>query len=361
MELKPPDRTRQIHMHFYNPPVWFEVSSAFKGCSNKCSISVGEGLDYYDKDVVIFFGPHLNGQPVEKRQGQIWVLNGREPPSHYNFQISEWMGLFNWTMTYRRDSDIPNMRGHFEKRFNSSARLPNVTSKLTGRKENVSSTAWFVSNCHTESKREDYVKILKNKHSVDIFGRCGKNQCRPRNSIQCLSLLGQRYKFYLSFENSLCRDYISEKSFQFYTEGIDAIPITRGFNGMYSLYLPPESFIDTSNYDSIDKLVTFLDYLSKHGTLYEQYFQWRKYYQAEFDRYQQFCDLCERMHEPDVYTKYHRVYHDINNWVFGSSDVAMCTKVNDIETNSSSNGTSKLMYKFFPEIPNVKRRKSLFR
>ncbi len=43
---------------------------------------------------------------------------------------------------------------------------------------------------------------------VDIFGRGNKILPKSEDSFQWLS---ENYKFYLSFENSNCRDYITEK------------------------------------------------------------------------------------------------------------------------------------------------------
>ncbi|KAL5966607.1 Glycoprotein 3-alpha-L-fucosyltransferase A, partial [Taenia solium] len=45
---------------------------------------------------------------------------------------------------------------------------------------------------------------------VDIFGRNGKQL--PRNS-DAFHLLSLNYKFYLAFENSNCRNYITEKAY----------------------------------------------------------------------------------------------------------------------------------------------------
>ncbi|KAK6017604.1 hypothetical protein OSTOST_16871 [Ostertagia ostertagi] len=37
--------------------------------------------------------------------------------------------------------------------------------------------AWFVSHCATNSKREVYVKELKESFPVDVYGGCGHLKC----------------------------------------------------------------------------------------------------------------------------------------------------------------------------------------
>ena len=83
----------------------------------------------------------------------------------------EWNGFFNWTMTYRMDSDFPFLYGHIEKvkeRPTDETELNELIEKfgqensgLAGSKSKA--VAWFVSNCEADSRREDYVKELE-KH-----------------------------------------------------------------------------------------------------------------------------------------------------------------------------------------------------
>lgn len=80
--------------------------------------------------------------------------------------------------------------------------------------EHVHAQAWFVSNCDSASKRELYVAQLKKYVDVDVYGRCGDRTCWAGDQEACYAHLERHYKFYLSFENSLCRDYVTEKFFQ---------------------------------------------------------------------------------------------------------------------------------------------------
>ena len=59
---------------------------------------------------------------------------------------------------------------------------------------------------------------------VDVYGRCG-NLTASRDRDEETKLI-QEYKFYLAFENSICRDYVTEKFFQRMKQGI--VPVVFG-------------------------------------------------------------------------------------------------------------------------------------
>ena len=71
--------------------------------------------------------------------------------------------------------------------------------------------AWFVSNCGARNQRWELVKELQEFIAVDIYGACGTHTCYRYEKDKCDQLLNTEYRFYLSFENSNCVDYITEK------------------------------------------------------------------------------------------------------------------------------------------------------
>lgn len=111
--------------------------------------------------------------------------------------------------------------------------------------------------------------------------------------------------FYLSFENALCTDYITEKAFSMYKRLI--IPVVFGAAN-YSRLLPPHSYIDVNNFSNSKKLANYLIYVSKNPKVYLSYFWWQKYY--KMFEVSPFCGLCKILHKP----KYQKHYSNIRKW-----------------------------------------------
>lgn len=74
---------------------------------------------------------------------------------------------------------------------------------------------------------------MKNYVQIDIYGKCGK-PCPPPLNVDCRKIISIEYKFYLAFENSLCKDYITEKFFKMLY--FDIIPVVYG-GGTYDYYV----------------------------------------------------------------------------------------------------------------------------
>ena len=123
-------------------------------------------------------------------------------------------------------------------------------------------------------------------------GRCqGWNalNCPRSNDRHCDSLLRDDYRFYLSFENSNCRDYITEKFFhnalqsvalshinsQYFSRRNRVVPIVMGApKSDVTRVAPPHSFIHIDDFASPRELGAYLKYLSINTTAYKEYFAW---------------------------------------------------------------------------------------
>lgn len=152
---------------------------------------------------------------------------------------------------------------------------------------------WMVSHCPTEIRREDYVVKLQEYISVDIFGRCGQGEC-SRHGNDCFAQLSNTHLFYLAFENSLCKEYVTEKFFR--TLLFPVVPVVMGGLDNYQDF-PPHSYIDVNDFESVQELAAYLIHLSENLDEYHQYFKWKE----EYDIYtvNSWCQLCQKLHTFD--------------------------------------------------------------
>ncbi|KAK7084032.1 Galactoside 3(4)-L-fucosyltransferase [Halocaridina rubra] len=138
-----------------------------------------------------------------------YVFWMQESPMNLYGDLQLYNNIFNWTFTYRLDSDFPSPAGFVMRR--SKIDYTVLTFKAAQQKNKF--IAWFVSNCKSASGRENLVRSLQQYIPVDIYGECGPYKCKRSEQTHCYEMLEKDYKFYLSFENSLCKDYITEKFF----------------------------------------------------------------------------------------------------------------------------------------------------
>jgi hypothetical protein len=185
-------------------------------------------------------------------------------------------------------SDIKNDYGHFEVKDSKSAK--HIKHYAAKKNKTIS---WLVTDCYTPSYREAYVRELQKYIHVDIKGRCAAKVCKGHRA--CLNDTAQ-YKFYLSFENSLCEDYITEKVWKVLR--MDTVPVVLG-HANYTKLLPPRSYIDVRNFQSPYDLAKYLQYLDDHDDEYNKYLEWKQDYFVPEDREHdklRACQLCEYLH-----------------------------------------------------------------
>lgn len=210
-------------------------------------------------------------------------------------------------MTYRFDSDILRRHGYtIKNKTNYTMPTPDF---VRGKNKSV---AWFVSNCNTVvSRRWELAQKLSKYIDVDIYGSCGNLKCK--NRANCYDMLENNYRFYLSFENSYCKDYTTEKLFRVLERNI--IPIVYG-GGDYSSVAPPHSVINVEDFATVEDLANYLKDLEKDVDRYRQYFQWKKDYYIENGIDTAVCKLCDMLNNPNQPAK---VYENIQEWWFSKS------------------------------------------
>ncbi|KAI8124089.1 alpha-(1,3)-fucosyltransferase C-like [Lucilia cuprina] len=279
-------------------------------------------IDMYD--AILFHTaqpfPLVNSIPKRRSGKQLYVFALMEPPGETKHILSDENNFYNLTMTYRMDSDILWTYNFFIDKETGLRMTPSEYPQWRAVPDNYNDTtvwelwplktkmaAWFVSHCETLSRREKLTEALQKYMEVDVFGKCGPKSCQ-KGSADCDKMLDENYKFYFSFENSLCTDYITEKLYNILRRNI--IPIVYG-GANYERFLPPHSYINVEDYETPQDLVNYLMYLSDRPEEYMRYFWWRQYYDLKF--YSPFCDLCKRLHQPNYFQKI-QTYQNIEKW-----------------------------------------------
>ncbi|CAH8552868.1 unnamed protein product [Schistosoma turkestanicum] len=172
--------------------------------------------------------------------------------------------------------------------------------------------AWFVSNCKASSPRQIYVKELSRYLEVDIYGACGTMNCPRKSEAECFALLENQYKFYLSFENSLCPDYITEK---FFINALShtVVPVVMGASvEEYKRVAPPHSFIHVDQFQSPAELAKYLNYLDRNETAYNEYFAWRDHGTIDALSPRLMCIICLLAHTADKLEPY--TFPNVSKW-----------------------------------------------
>ena len=119
----------------------------------------------------------------ERRPEQYYIMWAFESPTYPFMDIHKLNNYFNWTMTYRRDSDFPFPYGRVVQTKEhpplGSPELANLINEfgknnkyLVGNRTGAKA-AWLVSNCVTKSKRESLVKELQKYIPIQVLLKVG--------------------------------------------------------------------------------------------------------------------------------------------------------------------------------------------
>ncbi|XP_063544879.1 alpha-(1,3)-fucosyltransferase 4-like [Cydia strobilella] len=195
--------------------------------------------------------------------------------------FSRLANAFNWSMSYRSDSDIPVPYGRtiplLYPKLNdiTDEELKELVPYWEQKQKDVLA-AIVMSHCVEFRMR--FVMQLQRFINVDMFGKCAlvknhTNKCPGRYTRDCPII--SEYLFYIVIENTKCRQYISEKVFHHaYSKG--AIPIIMGAPLIDCIkLLPPNSFMHMDNFASVKHLAKEIYAVSDNITKLLSYHAWR--------------------------------------------------------------------------------------
>ncbi|KAM3961023.1 alpha-(1,3)-fucosyltransferase C-like [Aphomia sociella] len=274
-------------------------------------------------DVIAFAGPevvYIPNQmlPRERSPDQKFVFTNIESSHNYPVCSDRLDNFFNWTWTFRLDSEArwgyiivrnaenviigPNKVMHWTKFEDMDPVSDEIKSKL---KTKTKAVAWFVSNCYTKSGRERFVNRLemelsKYNLSIDIYGKCGKLTCSRDNEEKCADIIKESYYFYLSFENSFSEDYVTEKLLHALQN--NAIPIVYG-GANYTRFMPDGIYLNAREL-GVEKVAAKMNELINNPDDYAEYFRWKKYYsyhrRAESVETDDYCGFCTLLNNEEM-------------------------------------------------------------
>ncbi|KAF5926086.1 hypothetical protein HPG69_010108 [Diceros bicornis minor] len=221
--------------------------------------------------------------------GQRWVWMNFESPSHSPGLRSLAANLFNWTLSYRADSDVFVPYGYLYPRTHPGEQPPGLAPPLARKRGLV---AWVVSNWDERQVRVRYYHQLSQHVPVDVFGKGGHG--RPVPDIGLLHTVA-RYKFYLAFENSQHLDYITEKLWR-NSLLAGAVPVVLGpERANYERFVPRGAFIHVDDFPSASSLAAYLLFLDRNPAVYRRYFYWRRSYAVHITSFwdEPWCRACQ--------------------------------------------------------------------
>lgn len=262
----------------------------------RCTLSDDRRTFQQADAVIIHHRDIVTGTPLPtepRPHAQKWIWMNHESPTH-TYSLRSFEGLFNLTLTYRRDSHIfipygylvtrKHTRNGVLSRSTHPLHVPSPSHILRPR-----FLAWVVSHWSESQERVAFYYQLRQYLHVDVFGNAGQ----PLTNGTVVDLVSQ-YQFYLALENSQHTDYITEKVWNAVLAG--AIPVVLGPSRKnYENFLPPEAFIHVDDFHTVRDLARYLLKLRGNPELLRRHLDWRGDYSLHQPTFwaEHYCMACK--------------------------------------------------------------------
>lgn len=274
-----------------------------------CQLTDDRSLYNKSQGVLVFhkaIHTNLSNLPATRAKFQRWIWFNMDSPTN-TARIAGIEHLFNLTLTYRRDADIfAYWKMTLKKNTDEDFVLPEKSRLL----------CWIVDSNDLQKKSEEriayYDKLVEHMW-VDTFPS-SSDAIKGDNYFQTIS----GCKFYLSFENSIHRDYITEVFSGPLAAG--TVPIVLGPpRSNYEKFAPATSFIHVDDFSDAATLAQFLQSLDRDNKSYRKFFDWRKFYTVRRhpteDKHKFAHSICQACHHLGLRKEY-RAIPDLYKWFY---------------------------------------------
>ncbi|KAM4633989.1 4-galactosyl-N-acetylglucosaminide 3-alpha-L-fucosyltransferase 9-like isoform 2-T2 [Polymixia lowei] len=275
-----------------------------------CRLTDDRSLYSKADEVLIFhktIKDDLSNLPNSPRPGvQRWIWMNLEPPANTR-KINGIDNLFNLTLNFRQDADIPM---HWQL---TVSKVPNKMFEVPKKEKLV---CWIPHDSDPKNgPGYNYYKELAKHINVDVYSKSFASFFKQEDEFSIISSC----KFYLAFEDFIYRDYITEN-----LNGplaVGTVPVVLGPPRQnYEDFIPGDSFIHVNDFPDAKSLADFLLSLGKDSDAYMQKFQWRGHLSAKrhfpeknLKYLKAICLACDYVGR----NKEYRVIPSLNKWYFG--------------------------------------------
>jgi hypothetical protein len=291
----PRSRSKRSRLILYYNPDWITLPPAGPLDGGACELTF-DRTRFDEADAVVFHIPSLvpEGQ-LHKRAGQRWVAASMESEVNYpQLRNPEFMRWFDHTMTYRLDSDFPTT--YLDVPLLDELRTP------VQPKTEPAPAVYIASSAVNRSGRTEYVRELMQQITVDSYGRSLRNRTLAEDHGRETKLATiARYKFTLAFENSIARDYVTEKFFEPLIAG--SVPVYLGAPNVADFAPGERCFINTGDFAGPRELAAELLRLANDEDAYQALLAWKtqpfseRFLQlVDHHRIHPLCRLCRALH-----------------------------------------------------------------
>ncbi|XP_061541455.1 alpha-(1,3)-fucosyltransferase 11 isoform X1 [Phycodurus eques] len=251
--------------------------------TSSCLATSNRKVQLYKRTAsIIFYGTDFRAYeaPLPRLHHQTWCLFHEESPMN-NYLLSHGPGirLFNYTATFRRESDYPlTLQWLPSLSYLLEPTVVSLKEKNRLRREGLAPVLYMQSHCDVPSDRDRYVRELMKYIEVDSYGKCLNNKALPAHLEDTSTATGEeasfmrfvgRYKFHLALENGHCQDYMTEKLWRPLRQG--CVPVYRGSPVVADWMPNNHSIIIIDDFPSPKALASFLKFLDENDNEYAKY------------------------------------------------------------------------------------------